>query len=366
MILPMPTGPTSPSTREYFAELARRMVTGLAACGYPLCKGDVMATNPAWRVPLGVWRRTFSEWMTTPHADALVNASIFFDMRALHGDSGLFEALREDVLAQAPSSERMLAHLTKSAVEHQPPLGFFRGFVLEKAGEHAAKLDLKGGGVAALVELGPGLRAGERVARCQHPGPARGDGRDRTAQRAAGGRAGRRPRVRLVRPAATPGPPAPGGVAPTTLSPSELTDEERRHLSDVFQIIRRAQSTLAARRPLHYVSASFLRRFGPDGRRERLRSGVAGGPLRAYLDVPFPAARQLRSSPWNCWLSTSRRPGWTRLGTTCSASALSRWSGGRWCWRGRQFVVRADVEVGQSATVHGVTDDAVAAGGPPR
>ena len=44
-------------------------------------------------------------------------------------------------------------------------------------------------------------------------------------------------------------------VAPDNfVSPSELTDEERRHLKDVFQIIRRAQATLAARRPLHYVS----------------------------------------------------------------------------------------------------------------
>ncbi|HON73605.1 MAG: DUF294 nucleotidyltransferase-like domain-containing protein [Candidatus Lutibacillus vidarii] len=247
--------PERPEHAEYFAELARRMVAGLAACGYPVCKGDVMATNAAWRVPLGVWRRTFSEWMTTPHADALVNASIFFDMRALHGDSGLFEALREDVLAQAPSSERMLAHLTKSAVEHQPPLGFFRGFVLEKAGEHAAKLDLKGGGVAALVELA-------RVYALENGLPDVNT-RGRLEATAAIGRLSERRAAELtdalefvsyvrlrhqVR-------QHRAGVAPDNfVSPSELTDEERRHLKDVFQIIRRAQATLAARRPLHYVS----------------------------------------------------------------------------------------------------------------
>ncbi len=45
-----------------------------------------------------------------------------------------------------------------------------------------------------------------------------------------------------------------GGAPDNFVSPSELTDEERRHLKDVFQIIRRAQSTLAARRPTLYVS----------------------------------------------------------------------------------------------------------------
>ena len=122
-------------------------------------------------------------------------------------------------------------------------------------GEHAAKLDLKGGGVAALVELA-------RVYALENGLPDVNT-RGRLEATAAIGRLSERRAAELtdalefvsyvrlrhqVR-------QHRAGVAPDNfVSPSELTDEERRHLKDVFQIIRRAQATLAARRPLHYVS----------------------------------------------------------------------------------------------------------------
>ena len=107
---------------------------------------------------------------------------------------------------------------------------------------------------------------------------------------------------------------------------------------------------------------SFLRRFGPDGRRERLRSGVAAGPLRAYLDVPFPAAPtpveslELLAVDFE---TTGLDPSRDHLLSVGFVPVVGRsvvLAGAR------QFIVRADLEVGQSATVHGVTDDAVAAG----
>jgi CBS domain-containing protein len=244
-----------PEHADYFRELAQRVVTGLAECGYPLCKGGVMATTDSWRQPLAVWRRTFSTWMGSPHADALVNASIFFDMRPLHGEAGLFEALREDILAAAPSSQRLLAHLTKAAVEHQPPLGFFRGFVLEKEGEHAATLDLKRGGVSALVELArvyaleSGLPDVNTRARLE---AAAGVGR--LSKRRVDDLVDAFEFVSYVR-LRHQGRQVRAGIPPDNfVSPGELTSDERRHLRDVFQVVRRAQSVLAQSRPLQYVS----------------------------------------------------------------------------------------------------------------
>src|SRR5690606_36903909 len=53
----------------------------------------------------------------------------------------------------APGGTNFLAHLGKEAVANEPPLGFFRGFVLAKAGEHKDTLDLKRGGVGTIVDL---------------------------------------------------------------------------------------------------------------------------------------------------------------------------------------------------------------------
>lgn len=244
-----------PEHEEYFAALATRVSDGLEACGYAKCTGDVMATNPAWRQPLSVWRRTFATWMSEPDPRALVNASIFFDMRAVHGDHSLLEQLRERVLQAAPSASVFLTHLTKHAVEHQPPLGFFRGFVLEKDGEGRQTLDLKRGGVGAVVELARVYALSQGLA------PVNTHARLEAAAE-AGALSTRRMKdlrhafefisyVRLRHQARQ----VRTGTAPDNfVPPSELTSIERRQLRDVFQIVRRAQMILAQSKPLHYVS----------------------------------------------------------------------------------------------------------------
>jgi CBS domain-containing protein len=49
---------------EYFAALAKVVNDGLDACGYVYCPGDVMASNPKWRVPLDQWKEQFNRWIT--------------------------------------------------------------------------------------------------------------------------------------------------------------------------------------------------------------------------------------------------------------------------------------------------------------
>ena len=119
-----------PDQLGWFEQLFRRVTDDLATCGYPRCPGDIMATNPQWRQPLTHWRREFSSWMLKPVPDAVLGASIFFDMRPVHGDPGLHAQLQHHVLAAVPRSLVFLAQMTKHATSNEPPLGFFRGFVL--------------------------------------------------------------------------------------------------------------------------------------------------------------------------------------------------------------------------------------------
>lgn len=64
----------------WFAALADRLTTTLEGCGLPRCRGGVMATNPAWRAPLGAWQDRFVGWIEQPEEDALLEAT-FFDFR---------------------------------------------------------------------------------------------------------------------------------------------------------------------------------------------------------------------------------------------------------------------------------------------
>ena len=148
---------------DYFKALARIVNDGLDACGYVYCPGDVMASNPQWRQPLQTWKKYFNKWITVPEAKALMHANIFFDLRAVYGNAGLVDELKESIREDAKRNELFLALMAKNAMNFQPPLGFFRQFVLEKSGEHKNTLDIKKHGIMPIVEIARirALAAGE-------------------------------------------------------------------------------------------------------------------------------------------------------------------------------------------------------------
>lgn len=244
-----------PDGLEWYARLADRVSEGLVACGYPRCAGDVMATNPRWRQPLERWRLAFTSWLSQPTPEAVLGASIFFDMRPVHGDQTLHARLQQHVLSGSPRSLVFLAHLAKQAALNEPPLGFFRGFVLQKEGEHLGALDIKRGGVGAVVELArvhslsvgsPAVNTQARIEAVREAGVLGDDRADdlRDAFEFIS-------YVRLRHQAAQvrAGLPVDNYVAPDTLS-----SFDKRHLREAFAIVRSAQSALGHRYPMQYIS----------------------------------------------------------------------------------------------------------------
>ena len=233
----------------WWAALAERVTAGLQACGFPRCDGDVMATNPRWRLRLGGWRAQFGRWSHEPTPDAVLRAAIFYDMRAVHGDAGLVDALRAEVVPMGGRSDLLLAHLTAQAARMRPPIGFFRGFVLEDAGEHRDTLDLKRG-VGAVVQLA-------RVHALRASSTALGTG----ARLAAARDAGLLPvesatdltdaleLLSYLRLRHQVGRVAAGEAPDSHLDPRQLGSLDRRHLRDAFAIVRSAQQGLTSRSP---------------------------------------------------------------------------------------------------------------------
>jgi CBS domain-containing protein len=152
-----------PGDDDYFAAMAKIVNDGLDKCGYVYCPGDVMASNPKWRQPLKVWKKYFHRWITVPEKKALMHANIFFDLRIVKGKNELVDQLKKSVRNDARKNELFLALMAKNAMTFQPPLGFFRQFVLERSGEHKHTLDLKLQGIMPIVEIARirSLAAGE-------------------------------------------------------------------------------------------------------------------------------------------------------------------------------------------------------------
>ncbi len=230
----------------YFGALARFVNDGLHACGFPRCSGEVMASNATWRQPLRGWRGHFDGWIERPQPKALMHASIFFDMRAVAGDEGLLERLRSHVLDKVRGNEVFLAHLTANAIQHRPPLGFFRGFVLVRGDEHADTLDLKHGGIIPIVELAriqtlavgsAALGTVERLREAAQSGATSRAGAE-DLEDALAFIASLRARHQAEQ--------IKEGLAPDNyVRPEELSLLERSQLKDAFAVIRRQQEILA-------------------------------------------------------------------------------------------------------------------------
>ncbi|MEE4192985.1 MAG: DUF294 nucleotidyltransferase-like domain-containing protein [Halieaceae bacterium] len=137
---------------DYFEALANFVCDGLDACGYDYCNGNVMASNPEWRVPLSTWLGYVDRWTRSPTPDAVMRVSIFFDLRGVHGDAGMAATLQAHMLERASSNSIFLAALAANALDASPPLGIFRRFVVDRDGEHRDSLDLKKRGILLATD----------------------------------------------------------------------------------------------------------------------------------------------------------------------------------------------------------------------
>jgi CBS domain-containing protein len=136
-------GVEATDARGRLLPFAREVNEVLAVCGFPLCKGNVMASNPDLCLSLEEWRRRMAGWIEAPAPKALLDAAIFFDFRGLHGDAELASDLRDWVLARAKRSPTFLRALAEAALEARPALGRFGGFVTDDAAGTPGSINLK-------------------------------------------------------------------------------------------------------------------------------------------------------------------------------------------------------------------------------
>ena len=134
--------------RAVLLAFARRVNEALARCGFTLCKGEVMASNPKWCLSLPEWQATFGKWIDQGDPQALLYSSIFFDFRALFGADHLAFELREWLAAAAAKNSRFLHQMAANALRNRPPLGLVRDFV---TGE-GHTIDLKLNGITPFVD----------------------------------------------------------------------------------------------------------------------------------------------------------------------------------------------------------------------
>ncbi|MEO8442865.1 MAG: DUF294 nucleotidyltransferase-like domain-containing protein, partial [Betaproteobacteria bacterium] len=153
IIFDVPAGHSAAALRQRLLPFAQDVNQGLAECGFPLCKGNIMAGNPDWCLSLDEWQATFSGWMRNSAPAALLNAAIFFDFRPLWGVAALADRLREWLLTTASVNRRFLHQMAVNALQTQPPLGLVQDFATSGSGRDANTVDLKAQGARLFVDV---------------------------------------------------------------------------------------------------------------------------------------------------------------------------------------------------------------------
>ncbi|MCL2344647.1 MAG: DUF294 nucleotidyltransferase-like domain-containing protein [Desulfobulbus sp.] len=153
ILFTVPANEDQAALKERFLSFALAVNKDLDAVGFPLCKGNIMASNPQWCLTLDEWKARFSEWIRQPEPVALLNATIFFDFRPLYGKSELADSLRRHLLAQAAASPIFLRAMARNALDVGPPLGKIRDFITDLEPGHPGKIDLKKYGSRIFVDV---------------------------------------------------------------------------------------------------------------------------------------------------------------------------------------------------------------------
>jgi CBS domain-containing protein len=139
---------TPDAERERLRVWADGINQALDACGYPLCKGGIMAGRAACCLRVSEWMARFTHWIEHGSPEDLLHASIFFDFRAIAGDVALAQPLTQRVSERVGQTPRFLHQLAINALAHRSPLNWFGHVELDDAGT----VDLKLQGAALFVD----------------------------------------------------------------------------------------------------------------------------------------------------------------------------------------------------------------------
>ncbi|MDD9155708.1 putative nucleotidyltransferase substrate binding domain-containing protein [Aliivibrio sp. S4TY2] len=132
-------------------ELMTQFTQTLLQLGYPLCKGNVMVSNPHWVKTEQEWQRYIERMSTEHNGENMMNLAIFSDAQAVAGNRDLLTPLKQSISHQLKDNELALSIFTRPALQFTVPLTLFGNVKNKKEG-----IDIKQGGIFPIVH---GIRA---------------------------------------------------------------------------------------------------------------------------------------------------------------------------------------------------------------
>lgn len=151
MIYADPVDQSLEQVDRYFETLAGLIVNGLDRCGFKLCKGDVMGTNPKWRRSLSQWLSYVDSWQSTYDPEDSITMTILLDFRPVWGDKTLADRLWNKIFTVFDDPEKINHMLTSEAMKFSVPITFMGAVRTEKTGPRKNQVNIKSGGLVHMI-----------------------------------------------------------------------------------------------------------------------------------------------------------------------------------------------------------------------
>lgn len=127
---------------KWFEDMGTRATLILNQAGVPLCTGNIMASNPDWRMNKSLWRENIEHWITRSNPQDIMNSDIFFDAASVCGDETLLAEIEQDALTAASGSRNFIKLLSMNATNFPAILRWFGKLKTENG-----RVDLKRAGL---------------------------------------------------------------------------------------------------------------------------------------------------------------------------------------------------------------------------
>jgi CBS domain-containing protein len=145
-------GPPDDGAREFYRRLAVRVNDDLAAFGFPLCQGGVMAREEAFFGSAAEWReRLFQTVRGIADGDTMRRLTIYLDLRPVAGDRALADEARWGLLRELARFAPAVRALAEDGVTKPVPLGFLGRLQYEKDDAGRPGINVKRYGLLPLV-----------------------------------------------------------------------------------------------------------------------------------------------------------------------------------------------------------------------
>jgi len=243
VVFGVPAARSVDAARARLLAFAREVNAGLDRLGFPLCTGNVMASNPELCLTVEEWQGKFLAWIREPTPHALLNANIVFDFRAIYGASALADRLREWLFQYTQANPAFLRLMTQNALDVEPPLGLIRAFAVDDEPGVKGTLDLKTRGTRIFVDcarvfaLAHGIAETGTAARITIAGE-----RLNVDRRHVQATLHAFHFLQLLRLRQQEQPPVPGN--PNRLDPYSLHEVDQRMLKEAFRMAKQLQDRL--------------------------------------------------------------------------------------------------------------------------